>query len=97
MSLSSRRSFDKPSIKLHLVFHEVDRLRVKIATSLRYSQRADLSLEFRQDVFQVLFGGKGRQPSNSLHARPGFLAYERDAFPKGEEVCFSVVHFSILD
>ena len=54
------RYYKHPKPDRNVILNEVSRLRVAIAASLKASrQRKQVTMEFREDVFQHLFGNKG--------------------------------------
>lgn len=54
------RYYKHPKPDRNVILNEASRLRVAIAVSLKASkQRKQVSMEFREDVFQHLFGKKG--------------------------------------
>ena len=56
------RYYEHPKTERNVILNEVSKLRVAIGTSLKAStQRKQVTVEFREDVFKHLFGKKGVQ------------------------------------
>ena len=56
------RYYEHPKPERNVILNEVSRLRVAIGSSLKAStQRKQVTVEFREDVFKHLFGNKGVQ------------------------------------